>query len=255
MKKIYLLLLIALSAFTTAFSQTGQWTWMSGDSTPHQPSIVGTEGVPSPLNKPGARYGSVSWTDAAGNLWLFGGFTRGGNNIGVYGDLWKYNPSSNEWTWVRGGPSDYGTKGIPLSTNMPPARHYAVSWTDAAGNFWLFGGGINDGYLNDLWKYDPSTNLWTWVSGDNIISQVSVFGTKGVPSPTNKPGARYGAVSWTDAAGNLWLMGGSYGNNRLNDLWKYDPSTNLWTWVSGDNTHNQPGVYGTKGVPSPNNQP
>jgi len=35
-----------------------------------------------------------------------------------------------------------------------------VNWTDASGNFWLFGGNGFDsagtqGYLNDLWKYEP----------------------------------------------------------------------------------------------------
>src|SRR5260370_31459256 len=34
----------------------------------------------------------------------------------------------------------------------------------------------------------------------------------------------------------------------LNDLWKFD-GTN-WTWVSGSDLINQPGVFGTKGVAS-----
>ena len=28
-----------------------------------------------------------------------------------------------------------------------------------------------------------------------------------------------------------------------------------WTWMSGDSTFNQPGVYGTKGIPSQGNKP
>jgi beta-lactamase regulating signal transducer with metallopeptidase domain len=36
----------------------------------------------------------------------------------------------------------------------------------------------------------------------------------------------------------------------FNDLWKYSPLANQWTWVSGNNTVNVTGVYGTKGVPS-----
>ena len=58
------------------------------------------------------------------------------------------------------------------------------------------------------------------------------------PAASNVPGARYGAVSWTDSSGNLWLFGGfgydsTGGSGYLNDLWQYSPSTGQWTWVSG----------------------
>ena len=42
-----------------------------------------------------------------------------------------------------------------------------------------------------------------------------------------------------DSAGNA---------GYLNDLWKYDRTNNEWTWVSGSNTVNQAGIYGTKGT-------
>jgi hypothetical protein len=76
------------------------------------------------------------------------------------------------------------------------------------------------------------------------------------PSAGNVPGARYSANSWIDSSGNLWLFGG-YGYDstgavgRLNDLWRYSPSTGLWTWVSGGNGDNATGVYGTLGTPRP----
>jgi hypothetical protein len=34
----------------------------------------------------------------------------------------------------------------------------------------------------------------------------------------------------------------------LNDLWKFDITTNEWTWMSGSSIPNQPGNYGVKGV-------
>ncbi len=37
------------------------------------------------------------------------------------------------------------------------------------------------GMLNDLWKYDLVINQWTWMGGDSIISQSSVFGNMGEP--------------------------------------------------------------------------
>jgi hypothetical protein len=38
----------------------------------------------------------------------------------------------------------------------------------------------------------------------------------------------------------------------MNDLWRYNGN---WTWISGNNTGDLKGIYGTKGVPSPNNVP
>ena len=140
-----------------------------------------------------------------------------------------------------------------------------MTWTDASGNFWLFGGGdIPDAfappYFNDLWHYSPVTGQWTWLGGANTPNALGVYGTQGVAAPGNMPGARDGAVSWTDAAGDLWLFGGTGFDSvgaapELNDLWKYSPSTGLWTWVSGSNTSGSLGVYGTRGVAAATNVP
>lgn len=242
---------------------TGQWTWMSGDSTFYQPSIYGKKSTPDSANNPGARSGVITWTDASDNLWLFGGYVASPIGYGDLNDLWKYSPSSGLWTWISGDstvlPSGiYGTKGTPASGNKPESRYEAVSWTDATGNLWMFGGSTYKSgaptSLNDLWRYNILTGLWTWMSGDSTFLQPSVYGTKGIAAVVNKPGARYGAVSWTDASGSLWLFGGN-GVSSLNDLWKYTPSTGLWTWMSGDSTSNQAGVYGTKGMVATANKP
>jgi len=36
----------------------------------------------------------------------------------------------------------------------------------------------------------------------------------------------------------------------LNDLWRYRVNDSTWTWMSGSNFTNQPGVYGEKGKAS-----
>jgi N-acetylneuraminic acid mutarotase len=113
----------------------------------------------------------------------------------------------------------------------------AVSWTDSAGNFWLFGGFGEDivgganaiGPLNDLWEYSPSSGAWSWVGGSGSIGCGgigcgAVYGTSGVPAPGNIPAANSGAVSWVDSAGNLWLFGGyNKYSNTFFDLWVYTP--------------------------------
>src|SRR5579863_3795309 len=249
---------------------TGQWTWVGGSNLTNQSGVYGTQGTPSASNIPGARQLSSSWLDSSGNLWLFGG--NGYDSAGSFGqlnDLWKYNPTTNQWTWVgilgsniAGQSGVYGTQGMASASNTPGGRRGGVSWIDSSGNMWLFGGQGFDstgfsGFLNDLWKYNPTTNQWTWVGilGSNNASQNGVYGTQGMASASNTPGGRWQAVSWIDSSGNFWLFGGfgldSGGSgSSLNDLWKYNPTTNQWTWVGGSNIVNQLGVYGTQGVAS-----
>ncbi len=112
------------------------------------------------------------------------------------------------------------------------------------------------------------------MGGSNTVGatgyQTSVFGTLGVPSPTNFPGSRVWAQTWTDTNGNLWLFGGFLPEAdalySLNDLWKYDPKANEWTWMSGSNSPpcaviqsnpscGQSGVYGTQGTAAAGNTP
>jgi hypothetical protein len=143
-------------------------------------------------------------------------------------------------------------------TSLPVPRWGAVTWTDAAGLLWMFGG--QDGgnaFLNDLWKFNPATQIWTQVTGG--FNQNGVYGTKGTPAAGNLPGGRWGATGRVDGSGNVWLFGG-YGYDStsatpglLNDLWKF--SGGQWTWVSGGNTTNQNGVYGTLGTAAAANVP
>lgn len=176
---------------------------------------------------------------------------------------------SNQWTWMNGTNLDnhsgsYGTKGVASATNSPPALYQPYNWTDQQGNFWLFGGmRIGAGYpwYNALWKFDPTINQWTWMSGPSASGQAGTYGTKGVSAANNIPGCRMGGCSWVDKTGNyLWLFGGqspySGANSRTqNDLWRYEIATNEWTWMSGANVPNQAGIYGTMGVANATNVP
>jgi N-acetylneuraminic acid mutarotase len=251
---------------------TNQWTWIKGSSSSDQSGIYGTIAVPATANAPGSRFESTTWADASGNLWLFGGVGYdGSSNVGELNDLWKYNIATNQWTWVKGSNStmqtaNYGTMSVASASNIPGARYGSTGWSDASGNFWLFGGsGFNNtnnvGLLNDLWRYNPSTNQWAWMGGTNLLDVSGVYGTLSVPSSTNLPGGRTSAQSWIDATGNVWLFGGtgfdanSINNDFLNDLWKYNPATNQWTWVKGSNVILQTGMYGTLGVANSANTP
>ena len=71
---------------------TGVWTWQSGPDTINGVGVYGTLGTADPANVPGARGGSPAWTDAAGNLWLFGGNGPISGANKSFSDLWKYVP-------------------------------------------------------------------------------------------------------------------------------------------------------------------
>jgi hypothetical protein len=241
---------------------TNQWTWIKGDSTVNVGSVYSQLGVYADNNKPGAKYNATSWVDKSGIFWLYGGEENGTGSA----DLWKYNPASNQWACVQVNSQNPGTS--------PGHRSSSIGWADKNGNLFLFGGkgyGLNYNYtlneeeiivggLNDVWKYTTTTNQWTKLRGDNWIETDGTYGTLGVPSSTTTPGGRYGATGFADNLGKLWLYGGAgdEGEYSLNDLWKYDPLTNQWTWVKGDQNRfywGNDGVYGTQGVASSTNKP
>jgi N-acetylneuraminic acid mutarotase len=272
---------------------TQEWTWVSGSNTiaafnGGQPGIYGQQGTPAAANVPGGRSGALGWTDTSGNLWLFGGagFDATDTN-GNLNDLWEFSPSTSEWTWV-GGSSNldvngtvagvYGTFGSLTAGSFPGSRNFGVAWTSKDGSLWLFGGygGSTPGQfgpLNDLWRYVPSTNQWAWMGGSSTTLQPGVYGQLSTPAPGNVPGARDGAGAWVDNDGNFWLFGGTGfalvgsadAEGDLNDLWKFDPTTSEWAWMSGSNTLspscpaggvcNWPGVYGTLGTAAAGNTP
>lgn len=287
-----------LSLPAPAQTSSGQWVWISGSSSvpgsvpgaplPGQPGIYGTQGVPAPANVPGGRGGAYTALDNIGNLWLFqgSGFDAAGND-GSLNDLWQFNLSTRQWTWISGSnianqglAAVYGTLGTPAPANNPGFRQGGAIWTDNNGKIWLFGGWILDAngfqqILNDLWKFDPSTTQWTWMGGSNTVPVPTygpggisgVYGTQGTPAAQNIPGSRENATSWVDSSGNLWLFGGmgfdSAGNNGLlNDLWRFNPPTGQWTWMAGSSTlqapynvFGVPGVYGVLGSFDPANHP
>lgn len=246
---------------------TYQWTWVAGAKFANGNGVFTPNVTTGEATAPSSRTGAVTWVDG-GALWLFGGRGLGaaGTAVGALSDLWKYDLSTHTWSWLH-GPSaidvagDYGTLGKAGVTMNPGGRSDAAGWLDGDGNFWLFGGyglgaGNGAGHLNDLWKYDPSLNLWTWMRGASVTNAAGNRGTLGTPDPGNQPGARSGAVAWTDAAGGFWLFGGATGGNGLfNDVWRYQPSLGLWTWMKGPSGLNGPGSYGVMGSANAGNTP
>ncbi len=241
---------------------TNHWTWMGGSSDGAgsycfgddvlgisvcgEAGVYGTLEISAAANFPGSRSGATAWTDTSGHVWLFGGQGWDMNgNMSDLNDVWEFNPSTTQWTWMGGGSTVvgyyveyqtgvWGALGSLASGNIPPSRWGAASWKDSNGNFWLLGG-IETGWfgssttsaMNDLWEFNPSTNQWAWIGGDGSVDPPGVVGTLGIPSVTNVPQNRFGACSWVDSGGSLWLFGGfSYLSGAQNDRWEYRQSGN-----------------------------
>jgi N-acetylneuraminic acid mutarotase len=249
--------------------KTNEWTWISGLQTPNATAIYGTQGVSAIDNMPGARYDNNIWVDEIGMIWVFGGAGFDSEStIGYLNDLWMYNPTTDEWTWVSGTDQidqggHYGVLGQPGEGNIPGGRQASIQWIDESGIVWIFGGAgvdkfaIEPGYLNDLWSFNPATNLWTWHSGSDFKGSTGSYNEPGLASVDYVPGSRLYGEGWLGDEGELLLFGG-YKFNQLstslyNDFWKYDTNTREWTWITGfSSTANadEIGVYGTRGVGS-----
>lgn len=246
------------------------WEWVNGSALISGAATFGTRGTVDAANVPHARSGAASF-QTGNELWVFGGIESHSTGCETWGcewnDLWKFDLTTRQWTWMKGSSSgesggNYGTNGLANLLNEPPARSIAGSWTDASGNFWLFGGNRFDTpsiyFLQDLWRYEPGNNKWTWMHGSSSTNAVATYGTKGVAHANNVPGSRYPNATWR-SGGFLYMHGGQgYGTStqgQLADLWKYDTSANTWTWIAGPSTLNEPAVYGVKGVADTPNHP
>lgn len=217
----------------------GQWTWISGSKVTNQNGAYGIEGTASASNVPGGRQTSSSWIDSSGNFWLFGGFDLSPTGQpNAFNDLWKF--SGGQWTWMSGSnavnqTANFGTQGLAAATNVPGARWNSAAWSDASGNFWLFGGfgydATANGTLGDLWEYKGGQ--WIWVKGPSSVSQSGIYETPANPivwpHVTLYPGSRWGAAYW-EAPYGFWMFGGEgfdaasgVGDHLLSDLWRYLP--------------------------------
>jgi Kelch motif len=243
----------------------GQWDYISGSETNTNPPATpnyGTKGVAATTNIPGGRYDSSFAADASGNFWLFGGEALDvKGNVGSINDIWEYTNGG----WIYQGGSETinasgiypTTPGTSTSTTIPGAREGQFSWFDSLGNFWVFAGNGFDsngdaGYLNDLWSFNGTQ--WTWVGGSNVIDQPASYGTEGVANSSNVPGSRMWSAGSIDPSGNVWIFGGQQeGDGQLTDLWEY--TAGGWIWMSGSQSIDQTGIYGTEGQASSGNMP
>jgi N-acetylneuraminic acid mutarotase len=112
-----------------------------------------------------------------------------------YKDMWKYDPSSDQWTFLN---------------DFPGSASYSASGlsTDTLG-YILFGSSTTIGATKELWKFSPSTGNWS--------------------SLPDFPGdARIDATAFT-INGKLYAGFGYDLTTANNDIWQYNPGNFTWT--------------------------
>jgi gliding motility-associated-like protein len=251
----------------TSFAQEANWVWINGDSIANQLPIRKTFGTPHPDNNPGTRLFSTNWTDKDGNFWLYGGHVYYGAGD-IYGDLWCYYPSLNQWAWIWGEPTfknliNYGVKGIGSITNSPGARLWAGGCSDNQGNLWLSGGASFDSNNtfppNDLWRYNIATKIWTWEAGvkTHPLNEPSKATAKNKPDSNFLPRAVwFPNLFCFDNVPKIYFFGGKSQNDSVNNhLFSYNTLTREWTWISGVLQANDSGFHGAKNIFSAENSP
>lgn len=223
------------------FSSTvlhAQWQHIKGDS--YDPILpkYGIQNQSHIYNSTGSRQGAATWTYnneiyllGGSGIYMTGDYTNNQSyeyNNGSYNDIWKYSPVSGEWTWIKGSnkandTGSVGTIGVESPNNLPSSRANFSYWV--VGNYLYV-------YSGDLWKYNMQTNNWTCLNLAPVGTE-PVYGQPSVPGIGVYPNKRTGATCWTQ--GNyLYLFAGAteaYGNR--NDVWRYDITTQLWTWLKG----------------------
>jgi hypothetical protein len=266
MQKLFLLIYLALFAFSTKAQIANTWTQK-------------------------ANFGGVGRANAAAFSIGTKGYIGTGNGFSSYKDFWEYDPATNTWsqkaTFAGSAQSStvsfsIGSKGyVGLGFNATNNTQTNEFWEyDPATNAWTqkanFGGTLRSravgfsidtkGYIglgqevecnrfkNDFWEYNPSTNAWTQKANfggtARIFSTGFGIGSKGYIGTGTDISSSDRDDFWEyNPANNIWTQkttfpGGarnnatsfSIGNKGYlglgtlsSDFWEYDPSTNVWT--------------------------
>lgn len=140
--------------------------------------------------------------------YLFGGTTNATENTS---NLWCFDFIKGEWALIKPSSAPYA----------PPLDSHSGGLYKSQGKTYIvcFGGFVGDSYgeyWNQVIKYDIAAKKWILPYKDSI--QIS---NPAGPSPMSGHSA-----SIYD--GNMFVFGGTNGEVRFNDIWKYDLNQETW---------------------------
>eukprot|EP00581_Thalassiosira_minuscula_P013730 CAMPEP_0183729418 /NCGR_PEP_ID=MMETSP0737-20130205/30220_1 /TAXON_ID=385413 /ORGANISM="Thalassiosira miniscula, Strain CCMP1093" /LENGTH=329 /DNA_ID=CAMNT_0025961595 /DNA_START=147 /DNA_END=1136 /DNA_ORIENTATION=+ len=186
-----------------------------------------------------------------GGVLLFGGLT-GAAGSPTTNDLWRFDPTHQEWTALQSSVKDAAT---------PRVRMYAASAT-LGSKFYIFGGwdpmepGSGGEFLNDVWSFDWTTETWSeetarlpfpvsrhaaaTVNDDMIIIHtykgILIFKDGEISEQATEGDApdSLSMCAMTAIGHKVVIFGGSDKNQRMSsELYVLD--TNNWTWSKLEN--------------------
>ncbi|MFX0086656.1 MAG: Kelch repeat-containing protein [Candidatus Hodarchaeota archaeon] len=126
----------------------------------------------------------------------------GGLNEKINDEFWEYDPVTNIW--------------MELNPSIKPEARYGHTMVYDSTNqkIILFGGNSVEGYRDDTWEYDYTTNTWNELN------------------PTIHPSPRYWHSMIYDTINQKGVLFGGFGGSLLSETWIYDYNTNAWEILS-----------------------
>ncbi|KAL2263424.1 hypothetical protein VTK26DRAFT_6885 [Humicola hyalothermophila] len=159
---------------------------------------------------PGPRVGHASLL--VGNAFIvFGGDTKIEETDILDETLYLLNTSTRQWSRA-------------LPPGPRPTGRYGHSLNILGSKIYVFGGQVEGYFMNDLAAFDLNqlqmpNNRWEML----IPSSDSAGPPQGKVPPAR---TNHTMVTFND---KLYLFGGTNGFQWFNDVWSYDPTTNLWS--------------------------
>ncbi|RYF55502.1 MAG: hypothetical protein EOO39_37910, partial [Cytophagaceae bacterium] len=173
---------------------TGQYALVSDSNSPST-GVFGAIGVASASYIPSGRFSPAIGQDPGGNFYVISG--KGYDSAatgGFIGDVWKFNPSTSEWSWIQGPKSlplyigVTGTKGVPSATTDPGLRINSDLFATLDDGIGIFGGMYplytqtsTELGFNSIYTFNSTTSQWTWKNGSSGLCGTAEYGTKGTP--------------------------------------------------------------------------
>ncbi|KAI9669539.1 MAG: Negative regulator of mitotic exit [Caeruleum heppii] len=166
--------------------------------------------LPTTSEGPGPRVQHASLI--VGNAFIvYGGDTKIDDRDVLDDNLYLLNTSTRHWS-----------RAVPAGPR--PSGRYGHTLNIIGSKIYIFGGQVEGVFFNDLVAFDLNAlqkpnNRWEMLIQNSI---------DGGPPPGQIPPARtnHTVVTWNE---KLYLFGGTNGYQWFNDVWTYDPRTNLWS--------------------------
>jgi len=152
-------------------------------------------------NPPALRDHSLTY--AADTVYLFGG-RAGGSPVD---EFWALDTSASPPAWRE------------ITAGGGPAPRFGHNALFDGGKLIIVAGQGDDGFLNDVWSFDPAAGSW------------NELGTKS----EEEPAVRYGAGGALDVGRDrVFISHGFTDSGRFDDTWIFDLAENAWSKIDTD---------------------